>query len=305
MDDPRLWSRDHALPCPRVYDYSERAVAFIEISDCEISGGGVVNAEGVGVLFTNISDSKATHNDIHDLLYSGVSVGWVWGYRGSVSQRNEISFNRIYNLGGRIMSDLAGVYTLGTSHGTVISNNVIFNVKARYYGGWGLYADEGTEGVEMKNNLVYDTLDGGFHQHYGRNNIVRNNIFAYSERDQIAVTAAENHLSAAFLNNIILWDGRKNSESHAFIKYDGLVHAKSKVIFVGNVWWNEGGGTCLRKHLPFSAWKRDGNDIDGFSADPGFVDSAKRDFRLRSDSPAPTAGFRPWDYSKAGRTPRP
>ena len=301
MMDKRLSPRDANLPCPVVRDYSPHAVAFLEVSDCEIAHGGAVNTEGIGVLFTHISDSKIVHNDIHDILYSGVSVGWVWGYRGSVSQRNEVSFNRIESLGSRIMSDLAGVYTLGTSHGTVISNNVISNVKACYYGGWGLYNDEGSEGIVMENNLVFDTFDGGYHQHYGRNNVVRNNIFAYSERDQIAVTAAEPHLSVAFLNNIVLWNRCKNGEDQAFVKYEGLASAKAKVIFLGNLWWNEGSTTFLRKWFPFSAWQREGNDILGASADPRFVDAAKRDFRLKPDSPAPALGFRPWDISLAGR----
>lgn len=300
MMDERLSPRDDNLPCPVVRDYSAHAVAFIEVSDCEIADAGKMNHEGVGVLFTNISDSKIVHNDIHDILYSGVSVGWVWGYRGSVSQRNEVSFNRITNLGDRIMSDLAGVYTLGTSHGTVVSNNVISNVKARYYGGWGLYTDEGSEGIVMENNLVYDTFDGGFHQHYGRNNVIRNNIFAFSERDQVSATSAENHLSAAFLNNIVYWNKRDNGNDQAFIKYEGTVSGKARIIFLGNLWWNAGAETFLRKWFPFSAWQREGNDIVGAAADPKFVDAAKRDFRLRPDSPAFALGFKPWDITNVG-----
>ena len=229
-----------------------------------------------------------------------MSVGWVWGYRGSVAQRNEIAFNRIRNLGRGVMSDLAGVYTLGTSHGTAVSNNVISHVKARYYGGWGLYADEGTEGVVFANNLVHDTFDGGFHQHYGRNNVVRNNIFAYSDRDQIAVTSGERHLSFAFLDNVVLWNRAKRGESHALLKSEGTAQGKARIAFQGNLWWNEGGETSLRAGVPFAAWQREGNDLMGAAADPRFVDAAGRDFRLRPDSPVRALGFRPFDPSRAG-----
>lgn len=300
VTDTRVPPGDDSLPCPQVFDYSPRAVAFIEVSDCEIADAGRVNAEGVGVLFTHVSDSRVVHNDIHDVLYSGVSVGWVWGYRGSVSQRNEVSFNRIRDLGAGVMSDLAGVYLLGTSHGTSVSNNVISNVKARYYGGWGLYADEGTEGVVFENNLAYDTFDGGFHQHYGRNNVVKNNVFAYSERDQVAVTRGERHLSAAFLDNIVLWNGTRRGEDQALIKYEGTAQGKARIVFEGNLWWNEGGRTNLRAGVPFDAWRREGNDLSGASADPKFVDAPGRDFRLRPDSPALALGFRPFDASRAG-----
>ena len=300
IEDTRVSPRDDNLPCPPVFDYSPRAVAFLEVSDCEIADAGKVNAEGVGVLLTHVSDSRVVHNDIHDILYSGVSAGWVWGYLGSVAQRNEIAFNRIRNLGAGVMSDLAGVYTLGTSHGTVVSNNVIANVKARHYGGWGLYADEGTEGVVFENNLVHDTFDGGFHQHYGRNNVVRNNIFAYSDRDQIAVTKGENHLSLAFLGNIVLWNLATRGEDHALLRSEGTAQGKARIVFQGNLWWNEGGETNLRAGVPFAAWQREGNDLLGAAVDPKFVDAAERDFRLRPDSPAFAGGFRPLDVSRAG-----
>ena len=298
--DRRVSPGDDNLPCPPVFDYSPRAVAFLEVSDCEIADAGKVNSEGVGVLFTHVSDSKVVHNDIHDILYSGVSVGWVWGYRGSVAQRNEIAFNRIRNLGAGVMSDLAGVYTLGTSYGTAVTNNVISNVKARYYGGWGLYADEGSEGVLFANNLVHDTFDGGFHQHYGRNNVVRNNVFAYSDLDQVAVTRGERHLSVAFLDNIVLWNRSESGAEQALLKSEGTAQGKAQISFQGNCWWNEGGATMLRANIPFDAWKREGNDLSGAAADPKFVDAPGRDFRLQSDSPAFACGFRPFDPSRAG-----
>ena len=72
------------------------------------------------------------------------------------------------------------------------------------------------------------------------------------------------------------------------------------MIFLGNLWWNEGSTTFLRKWFPFSAWQHEGNDILGAAADPRFVDAAKRDFRLKSDSPALALGFRPWDIGFSG-----
>ena len=155
---------------------------FNRVEGCLVADGGHTNPEGVGVVLGNAADCVVTRNEIRDFDYTGVSVGWSWGYGKSKSWRNEISFNRIHDLGRGRMDDLAGVYTLGLSTGTCVSNNVIYNVSCVEYGGWGLYNDEGSEGIVMENNYVSDTEDGGYHLHYGRNNLIRNNTFVRNRR---------------------------------------------------------------------------------------------------------------------------
>ena len=177
--------------------------AFNEISDCVIRGGGRFNPEGTGVVLTHVSDSKVTRCDIGDLFYTGVSVGWTWGYYGSVAQRNEISFNTIHDLGQHLMADMGGVYTLGTSFGTVVSNNTVSAVDSYSYGGWGLYNDEGSEGVVWENNTVSDTSDSSYHQHFGRNNVVRNNVFSRAKGAMVKISRTEPHLSVSFVSNTI------------------------------------------------------------------------------------------------------
>lgn len=253
-----------------------------------IRRGGRFHASGVAVwIGNNTIDNDVTHNDISDFYYTGVSVGWNWGY-GGTAFRNRIEFNRIHKIGQGALADMGGVYTLGTTHGTRVCNNVIYDIKSYGYGGWGLYTDEGSEGILMENNLVYDTTDGSFHQHYGKGNLIRNNILVDSRPHQIAATRVEPHRSFTFENNIVCW-----KEGTAFGYNIGKVDAR----FRNNLWWCSTGETTFGKMTADEWFKLDSGSV---AADPLFVDPERRDYRLKPDSPALKLGFVPFHPEWAG-----
>lgn len=266
---------------------------FNVVDNCIIKRGGRFHAPGVAVWVGHSPFNQITHNEISDHYYTGVSLGWVWGYRGSIAQGNTVAFNRIHKIGQRVLGDMGGVYTLGTSFGTCVSNNVIFDVDSYTYGGWGLYPDEGTEGIVMENNLVYDTKDSSFHQHYGRDNLIRNNILCCSRECQVAVTRVENHRSAIIEGNIIYWEKGPTFSP----RYYGS--EKAQMDWSRNLWWRRDEPVDFGGKR-FAEWQAMGRDKDGLVADPLFVDPDKRDFRLRPESPASKIGFKPFDFNKAG-----
>src|SRR6185295_12094786 len=111
---------------------------------------------------------------------------------------NTILCNEVERIGARevggepALGDMAGIYTLGTQNGTVIRNNYFHDIAGRSIA-WGIYFDEGSTGIVAENNLVLRTTHGGFHQHYGRDNVVRNNVFAQGRDAQLWKTRREEH----------------------------------------------------------------------------------------------------------------
>jgi len=272
-----------------------------------IRNGGLFDMGAVGVWIGHGSYNKVLHNDISEFRYTGVSVGWQWGYQPTRSHHNTIEFNHIHHLGHWMMSDMGGVYTLGVSPGTTVSNNVIHDVYAYSYGGWGLYTDEGSTDIVMENNLVYRVKTGTFHQHYGKENIIRNNILAYSITDQLQRSRIEEHVSFTLENNVVLCETGQFF-GHPWTQDYFSRWGDDKVVIRSNLYWNP--TIDMAKAFPtktpgeltdLASWQKEsGHDKGSFVADPKFADPKNANFTLPDDSPAFKIGFKRFDYSKAG-----
>ncbi len=270
--------------------------------EAEQTGGNVVTDNyiydlgnvflcGVGVLVRQSGGNVVSHNEIRDLNYTGISVGWTWGYGPSLAGDNIIEYNHIYNIGRGLLSDMGGIYTLGLQPGTRLRYNLIHDVESYSYGGWGLYTDEGSTDILLENNVVYNTKTGGFHQHYGRDNIIRNNIFAFSREGQIIRSREEDHVSFTFERNIVYFDTGKLL---------GGRWTNGNFRLDNNLYWDTSGAELDFVGKTLVQWQAQGYDQHSLIADPLFVDPDKRNFTLKPDSPAFELGFEPIDLSNVG-----
>lgn len=176
-----------------------------------VEDGGVTFASGVGIWVGQSGANRIVNNEVRDLNYTGISVGWTWGFGPSDARQNLIAQNEVHDIGRGILNDLGGIYTLGPTAGTRVLGNRIARVTSyRRSGGstaFGIYLDEGSSDVIVEGNLVMDTTGGGLHLNYGRNDTVRRNIFvggllAQAKRARRGLDAA-----LVFERNVLVGDG--------------------------------------------------------------------------------------------------
>src|SRR5581483_10965557 len=137
----------------------------------------------------------------------------------------------------------------------------------------------------------YNVKTGMYHQHYGKENLLRNNIFAFSMDGQLQRSRVEPHLSFTLEHNIIYW---KQGPLFSGSWKDANVRLED------NLYWNAGGQPVTFEGLSLAAWQKTGKDAGSRVADPLFVAPEKGDFHLRPGSPALEMGFKPFDYTQAG-----
>ncbi len=156
-------AEDHHPADPRLV-VRDNSVLGCEIRDC-----GAEYEDSVGIFVGYAQGTTIAHNDISDLPYSGISVGWGWGEEDAGGGAYPIPYryetptpagaNRVErNHIRRVMlrrDDGGAVYTLGNQPGTAIRWNHIHDNGPG--GPGGIYLDEGSGFIEVTGNVVYRT----------------------------------------------------------------------------------------------------------------------------------------------------
>ncbi|MGB3149245.1 MAG: right-handed parallel beta-helix repeat-containing protein, partial [Maribacter sp.] len=112
----------------------------------------------LGISAGFVKNITIAHNEISDVSYTGIGLGWGWTKTVNAMKGNEVIANKIHHY-GKHLYDTAGIYTLSAQPGSVIKENVIDSI---YYNPYAhdpfhwfyLYTDEGSAYFTVKDNWV-------------------------------------------------------------------------------------------------------------------------------------------------------
>jgi hypothetical protein len=156
----------------RIFDVSGNAVMLggpkeeADVpKDCRVANNhihacGLDYAGAVGIWTGFAQRAVIAHNEVHDLPYTGISLGWQWNPQPTPAKENVIEGNHVHNVMNRL-GDGGCIYTLGFQPGTAIRGNHLHDVNRSPFcqaaPNNGMFIDEGSKGFHFENNLVYAT----------------------------------------------------------------------------------------------------------------------------------------------------
>lgn len=110
----------------------------------------------LGISTGYVKNVNIEHNEISDVNYSGINMGWGWTKTVNAMSNNRIYANKVHHY-AKQMYDVAGIYTLSSQPGSIISNNYIDSIYVAPYAHdphhwFYLYLDEGSSYFTVKDN---------------------------------------------------------------------------------------------------------------------------------------------------------
>ena len=169
--------RDREIDGKKWYDAAPEQVALGNlVSNSKVKDCGTQFFGAVGIWCGLTAETIISENEIYNLPYTGVSVGWMWSPQPTPCRNNTIEGNHIHHI-MNILSDGGGIYMLGLQPGSKLVKNRIHDVKinAGRAESNGMFLDEGTTDVVVANNLIYNITKSPLRFHRATTNLVKEN----------------------------------------------------------------------------------------------------------------------------------
>ena len=140
------------------YDPADRreVCTHQQINNCYFTEVGNEDWGCLAIAAGYVSDINIEHNEISEVPYSGISLGWGWTQTVNCMRNNRVHANLIHHY-AKHMYDVAGVYTLGSQPKSYVTENCVHSIYKPGYvhdpNHWFyLYTDEGSSFITVRDN---------------------------------------------------------------------------------------------------------------------------------------------------------
>ncbi|MFC5910508.1 RICIN domain-containing protein [Streptacidiphilus monticola] len=145
----------------------------ITISNNTVTGVAQDYKDMPGILSTYVTHAVITHNEVSNLAYDGIDVGWGWGindpggsqdyvnrgtynyqptYTTPTTLKNTIvTYNKVHGT-KKVFHDGGSIYNLSANPGGFVADNYVYDNANTV----GLYLDEGSRYLTLQNNVLQD-----------------------------------------------------------------------------------------------------------------------------------------------------
>ena len=162
----------------------EQAASKHLIADNSILRCGQQYYGSVGVWVGIARQVQIVHNELTQLPYTGVSLGWMWNPTATPAGQHLVAHNHIHHV-MQVLSDGGGIYTLGRQPGTRFLRNDIHDIplNAGRAESNGMFFDQGSDQITVEENRIYNVTRSPLRFHQAEQIIVRNNLLVVPQRD--------------------------------------------------------------------------------------------------------------------------
>ncbi|WP_288213646.1 right-handed parallel beta-helix repeat-containing protein [uncultured Bacteroides sp.] len=140
------------------YDPADRreVCTHQQINNCYFTEVGNEDWGCLAIAAGYVSDINIEHNEISEVPYSGISLGWGWTQTVNCMRNNRVHANLIHHY-AKHMYDVAGIYTLGSQPKSYVTENCVHSIYKPGYvhdpNHWFyLYTDEGSSFITVRDN---------------------------------------------------------------------------------------------------------------------------------------------------------
>ena len=140
------------------YDPADRREVCTQqqINNCYFTEIGNEDWGCLAIAAGYVGDVNIEHNEISEVPYSGISLGWGWTQTVNCMRNNRVHANLIHHY-AKHMYDVAGIYTLGSQPKSYVTENCVHSIyKPGYvhdpHHWFYLYTDEGSSFITVRDN---------------------------------------------------------------------------------------------------------------------------------------------------------